>query len=207
MVKRDLDKGPTSPTGTEETPGLAVANLVLAILALFISVCSVVLSVWVNAQENDRQREDLAAQVIFVRVIGEPDSLVEPGYKPVFPDPVYTVANFGRFPLEDVVVEADPGPGEKEEVAEMIGMTARDFPQEVPAVRVGTVGPCESASVSGGDYTYAVFTDVNGRRWSKAASSPPRDEIPESGLERRYRAIDLLDPKAGVRRTRLDSCQ
>lgn len=205
MVGKTLDEGSAPSPGKNGTGGFTFAN-VLALLALLVSLASVALSVWVNAQENDRQREDLAVQVIFVRVQGGPDFNVEPGQKPAVGESFYTVANFGRFPLEDVVVEAELAPGP---LLMLVNKPAGTDPRAVAAVRLGTVGPCESASVpqhgEGGDYTRAVFTDVNGLRWSKEAASRPSDELPAPGFERYY--PDLRNPQAWVERTRLESCR
>jgi hypothetical protein len=79
----------------------------------------------------------------------------------------FVVANFGQLPIEDVRVEARGGADE---------YTGRPTAY---VTEFGVIGPCQVASmaIDGNEDPRVVFTDANGRRWSRAPAAAPRPAI------------------------------
>jgi hypothetical protein len=185
-----------------------------AYIALLFSLGSLGVSFLALWQEQERaegdlarQLEELARQVVFVEVGGEPEPVSVGGdEKPAVGETSYTVANFGPFPVEDVVLEAAPEPNIEDRLDEELGITPTVRPQQVQAVRLGTIGPCQSATVpaNGETYVRAVFSDIDGRRWAKAEGSPPDPDLPDAGLER---VFPFLGSEPRVYRTQLMGCR
>ncbi|MGY2084235.1 hypothetical protein [Blastococcus sp. SYSU DS0539] len=155
-------------------------TLAIALAAFVVSFGGVAVAFSVKTAEDERLRMELARQVVFVVVEGEPQ-LGAPGSKPPVGEAGYVVANFGPFPVEEVVIETGP----ESVVAPVPGVTETLDPV-VEAVRIGTLGPCQSASISGREYRRVLFTDVEGVRWSRGPAEPPTEQLPDEDVRRNY---------------------
>lgn len=97
-----------------------------------------------------------------------------PGDKPSIEGGTVVLVNFGTFPVEEVVLEQTKRPSQL-------------LVDTVPAVRVGTLGPCQVATYESDEaFDRVVFVDVNGTTWSRKQASPPRASVLDPEVERSF---------------------
>jgi hypothetical protein len=159
-----------------------VLALVLSLVAVVASVRSCGVSQRADEREQIREKQDLARQVIFHRTNIVED--LEPGSKPRILGQFLIVANFGKFPIEDVGVESSPTTL-YEELGKPEYLTP-DAPQ-IRVLQLGTIGPCQKATVRddiGFDETAAVFTDINGEHWTKMEGRAPQEGRRQDHIQR-----------------------
>lgn len=134
-----------------------------------------------KAEEQQRLREETeyAQQVVFSAV-----DQVTPGFggaKPSIDGYTIVVVNFGSFPIEDVVIEG---------VKETLEWEGDDLvrPMEfIPAINIGTIGPCRVATYETSErFERVVFIDVNGVTWTRMQASPPERTLPDPDVDRSF---------------------
>jgi hypothetical protein len=154
------------------------ATAIGAIAALVLSYSADKRSRGQEQQSAVNERRALADLVVF-QDVHEPGPSTA-GTKPSV-ETTFVVANWGPLPIEDAQVEGGSEP--------VFGHPTYSY------TPIGTIGPCQVATIPGGSATNpaVVFTDANGRRWSRRPATPPRRAVKRRGNAIKDGGVSLED--------------
>ncbi len=176
MPDAPADVQPVQQSGR---PWVDLLAVVLSAGALAVSVAGYLVADRADSRQQGREEAEYAQGVVFS--IQQEANFDDPGSKPTVSSTILVV-NFGSFPVEDVVIEQS-----KRENQFLM--------ETVPAIRVGTLGPCQVATYkTEDDFERVVFVDANGVKWNRKRASPPQRTLPDPEVERSYPDLRNLLP-------------
>jgi hypothetical protein len=180
-----------SPARMQAKEGKLFKDYIVPGVTAVVAVIALYLSVTTQQQSALHERRALADFVVF-QDVNEPGPSTA-GTKPSV-ETTFVVANWGPLPIENAQVEGGSTP--------LFGhATYRYTP-------IGTVGPCEVATIPGTDATNPaiVFTDANGGRWSRRPAKAPRKAVKHRGVGIKDGGVEL-ESDGGLDIRALRHCQ
>lgn len=162
--------GDRPPRREGKRPWLDLTALILSAGALAVSAAGYFVADRADDRQQRREEAECAQRIVYL--VEERVSIGIPGGKPTIDGSTVVVVNFGSFPVEDVVIEQSKRPSVL-------------LVDTVPAIRIGTLGPCQVATFETDEVFERVFVDVN-VTWSRKQASPPHPQRPDADVERSF---------------------